>query len=181
MSETLNWLGVHKSESNNNNRVVIVSLDLQTETYKQLLLPHEEATLEADCVALGVMRKSLCFFHEYKRTHFIMWQMKEFGDEKSWTRLMKIQLGASIFTPGAGMFTLSPLCISENGDVVMLKNYRNSEVILYHTRDDRVEHIEVLKYIHMNTKDYVESLCVEKNFKHNSDAGFFVPPSLFKE
>ncbi|RYR67279.1 hypothetical protein Ahy_A03g013601 [Arachis hypogaea] len=63
-------------ESSWRNIDMIFSLELKSETYKQILLPNGIDELPSQKPSLN-------------KTHFIVWQMKEFRDENSWTQLLK--------------------------------------------------------------------------------------------
>jgi F-box interacting protein len=80
VSGTVNWL-----PSNNNSS--ILSLDLEKESYQQLLLPDYEN--ENVRWTLGVVRDCLCVF---ARSYMFLdvWIMKEYGNEKSWTKLYTV-------------------------------------------------------------------------------------------
>ena len=85
MSGTLNWLLVCKLDCTYEwdtvtvNQLVIVSLHLGIETYKQLLMPTRFDQVSKEKLGLAVLRECLCSFHDYKGTYFVVWQMKEFG------------------------------------------------------------------------------------------------------
>ncbi|PNX72406.1 F-box protein [Trifolium pratense] len=88
LNGTINWLAPDKSMIT----IVIVSLDLSTETYKQFRLPslgfYHVPISKPD---LRVLMDSLCFCHDSNRTHeFILWKMNEYGVRESWTQLFKI-------------------------------------------------------------------------------------------
>ncbi|KAK7281360.1 hypothetical protein RIF29_09283 [Crotalaria pallida] len=91
-------------------QLVIVSLDLRKETYKQLSLPFGLDEIPHAEPTIGVFGDCLCLFHDYKRTNFVVWQMKEFGVEKSWTQFVNVsyqhlQIGGPI-----KFFSVVPLC-----------------------------------------------------------------------
>ena len=60
----------------------ILSLDLEKESYQQLLLPD----FENGSWTLGVVRDCLCVFAT-SDMFWDVWIMKEYGNEKSWTKL----------------------------------------------------------------------------------------------
>jgi hypothetical protein len=62
LSGTVNWLAEDKSE-----QLVIVSLDLSTETYKQFLLPPGFDDVLFVQPILRVLMDCLCFSHDYKK------------------------------------------------------------------------------------------------------------------
>ncbi|KAF1871926.1 hypothetical protein Lal_00012143 [Lupinus albus] len=122
-------------------QLVIVSLDLSKERYTQFSLPRgfDEVSLVEPHVT--VLMDCLCFSYDYKRTHFVVWQMKEFGVEQSWTRMLL-------------------LCLSENGNVLLLsESNKQPQAILYNHKDNRVEHAEISNNINWTVaQDYVQSL-----------------------
>ncbi|RYR20084.1 F-box protein CPR30-like [Arachis ipaensis] len=158
---TLNWLAlrnmqgaVYDSGAVTLDMLVIFSLELKSETYKQILLPNGIDELPSHKPSLNVWGNCLYLSHDYKRTHFIVWQMKEFGDENSWTQLLKISF------QHINVELLLPLFIRENGDIFVLRvsNGDISKIVLYDQRINSVDHI-ILDQSHFPvTNDYVESL-----------------------
>lgn len=59
---------------------------------------------------------SLCFCHDFHGSDFIIWQIKEFGAQESWTQLLKFVF---VISNSQKMF-LYPLCLSENGGTLIL-------------------------------------------------------------
>jgi hypothetical protein len=106
---------------------------------------------------------SLClsFSHGVPGTHFIIWQMKDFGVQESWTKFLKISYKnlrrcLSIYWPSL----LFPVCLSENGDTLILSWGKGEGAILYSLRDNSVKKTRKIKnkirwYL---AKDYIESL-----------------------
>jgi len=95
LSNSLSWLVRHRYTCHWNNltieQFVIISLDLGTETYTRLLLPPCCDKLPPlNTPTLTVLMDCLCFTHDFDKTHFVIWQMKEFGVEDSWTHFLKI-------------------------------------------------------------------------------------------
>ncbi|XP_057418960.1 F-box/kelch-repeat protein At3g23880-like [Lotus japonicus] len=97
---TLNWIAVLKIYENNfdgteneikwvdNGSCVILSFDLNKEEFVRLLLPvmpHKFGDLD-----LGVLDECLCVSMFDKQYNFMIWQMKKFGVEESWTKLFSI-------------------------------------------------------------------------------------------
>jgi len=64
-------------------QIVIVSLDLGTETYNQYRLPQGFDEVPLIEPTVGVLGDCLCFSYSYKMPNFIIWQMKEFGVDES--------------------------------------------------------------------------------------------------
>jgi len=179
LSGTFNWLAIHndlpyrvKNVKNKNSRVehfVIVSLDLGTEAYNQYGLPRGFDEVPNGEPIVGELRGCLCFSYSYKETYFVLWQMKKFGVEDSWSQFLKIsyqnlQIDNDIIDI---YFQLVPLLLSKDGDALILKGYREFEAIIYHLKDNIVQRTEVDTdtddritdwVCWESAKDYVESL-----------------------
>ncbi|MCI01166.1 F-box protein, partial [Trifolium medium] len=92
---TLNWLASHNSRLKyiTVEQLIILSLDLGTETYNMYKLPKgfDKMPPSDSEPTVGVLGDLLCFsYYAYNETDFIIWQMKNFGDEESWTQFLKI-------------------------------------------------------------------------------------------
>ncbi|MED6126450.1 hypothetical protein PIB30_078592 [Stylosanthes scabra] len=94
---TLNWLALCNFSGENAweevtavDQLVILSLDLGKETYNQFGLPVGLDELPKLKPVLGVLRDCLYLCHDYKTSHFVLWQMKEFGNAGSWTPLLNV-------------------------------------------------------------------------------------------
>ncbi|RDY13287.1 F-box/kelch-repeat protein, partial [Mucuna pruriens] len=120
MSGTVNWLALDK---------------VGKETYERLLLPEGLDEVPHIEPQLAILWDSLCLCLDYKGTHFVVWQMRDFGVEKTWTQLVNLRHECS---------PQLPICISDGDDVmVILLNIPYKEAILYNRRDGRVDHIKV--------------------------------------
>jgi len=91
----LNWLpiqdrlvSVYGWENIKAKEFVVVSLDLGTESYTQLMPPCGFDEMSSVKPSICILKDSLCFSHDFKRTEFIIWQMKIFGVEEPWTQLL---------------------------------------------------------------------------------------------
>ncbi|KAL2333130.1 hypothetical protein Fmac_014343 [Flemingia macrophylla] len=79
---TLNW-PVEKTESD-----VILSFDLASETYGEVLLPDGVSNM-INIPQLVILSNCLSVsFFDFEKDHLVLWQMKEYGVQHSWTRLM---------------------------------------------------------------------------------------------
>jgi len=95
---TINWLAIQNefyyTVSNIKDitveQFVIVSLDLGSETYNQYLLPRGFDEVPPAIPTIGVLGDRLCFSYCYKEIEFVIWEMKKFGVEDSWTPFLKI-------------------------------------------------------------------------------------------
>ncbi|KEH37622.1 F-box protein interaction domain protein [Medicago truncatula] len=179
VSGSINWLAIRdKTEYEWNDitikQFVIVSLDLDTETYRQLLPPSGFVEVPPVEPSVSVLMDCLCFSHRFRETHFVIWKMMEFGVQESWTQFLKISFQNLHIDYGIGdslayyaQLFLLPLCVSESSNtLVMASNqrglihgYHRRHAILYNWRDNKVEQIATSKQISwFNTNDYVESL-----------------------
>jgi len=86
-NNSINWLVRRQHNCHLKNitieQLMIISLDLGTETYTELLLPrccdvdlHDSTTLSP---TLSVLNDCLCFSYTLKKTHYVIWKMKAFG------------------------------------------------------------------------------------------------------
>ncbi|KAK7293081.1 hypothetical protein RJT34_15942 [Clitoria ternatea] len=165
LNGTINWLSVRHARSLyldfgiNVDEMVINSLDLGSETYKQLLLPSGFDEVPDIYPSVGVLKDCLCFSHDCKGTHFVVWVMKEFGVEVSWTQFLSIgyndlQVDIKNFSP------LVPVFVSKDDDVVVIAKLNETQAMLYYRRDNRVERTEIAEpSLSWNLANYsVESL-----------------------
>ncbi|KAK2446178.1 F-box/kelch-repeat protein [Trifolium repens] len=80
LNGTINWLAINKyfdsfyeyKHITHVEQFVIVSLDLSTETYKQLLLPQGFDEVPFVQPNLNVLKGCLCFSHDSKKTEFVL-------------------------------------------------------------------------------------------------------------
>ncbi|XP_058741558.1 F-box/kelch-repeat protein At3g06240-like [Vicia villosa] len=130
-----------------------ISLDLGTETHTRLSLPQGFVEVPFVMPYLSVLKDSLCFSHDFKQTHFVIWQMKEFGVEDSWTQFFKIRYhDLQIYNDL--QFRCIPLCMSEKTDTLLLSN--PDTAILYNLRNKKAESID--KPWKFRNHYYIESL-----------------------
>ncbi|XP_058739790.1 F-box/kelch-repeat protein At3g23880-like [Vicia villosa] len=166
VSGSLNWLAI-RNESRYDlydcrvipiDQFVIVSLDLKTETYRQLriLRGFDEAPLLEPI--LVVLMDCLCFCHDFHGTDMVIWKMKKFGVEESWTRFIKVSYQS--FSYDFPKLILFPLCLSPNGETLVLGwNGGDKQAILYNLRDDRAEKTAITNKVQwISSTAYVESL-----------------------
>jgi F-box interacting protein len=155
LSGTLNWLAIHNEFHYNFKNItvqqlVIVSLDLETETYNQYSLPHGFDRVPPAEPTVGVLGGLLCFSYSYRdtETYFVIWRMLKFGVEESWTQFLKIsyqnlQIDYDFSDGDVYHYQLLPLLLSEDDDTLILKWTKESNPILYNWRDNRVEEIKM--------------------------------------
>ncbi|KAF7813722.1 F-box/kelch-repeat protein [Senna tora] len=125
VSGCLNWAA--NCSAGSTSLWVIVSLDLQKETYREVLPPDYEKE-ECSTPTLGVLRGCLCMNYDHKKTHFVVWLMKDYGVRESWVKLVSIP-----YLPNPEDFSYSvPYCISENGQVLLMFEF---DLVLYDPKD----------------------------------------------
>lgn len=139
---------------------VVMSLDLGTEKYTQLRPPQGFDQVPFLMPKLSVLEDCLCFSHDFEQTHFVIWQMKEFGVEESWTRFLKIsyhnlQIDIDDRFDDMSLYWV-PLCVSEKSGTLLLTNRHECQTILFNWRDNKVQRIH--GHWLSKGKEYVESL-----------------------
>lgn len=88
-SGTLNWLA---RKGDGSIKSLIISFDLEKETYGKVLLPPH-----VDGDELDVLSSCLCLC-EFNGIHCGLWLMKEYGIQESWTKLASIPYGGVHYT-----------------------------------------------------------------------------------
>ncbi|XP_058739561.1 F-box/kelch-repeat protein At3g23880-like [Vicia villosa] len=142
-------------------RYLIISLDLATETRRELLPPPVfDEVSDVVHPSISVLMNCLCFFYNFKGTHFVVWHMTQFGVKESWTQLFKISFEKGHFLCDFfSQLSLYPLYISENGATLILGSNRECEPIIYNSRDNKVERTRIINEIDWRCYvGYVESL-----------------------
>jgi F-box interacting protein len=149
---TLNWLAIHNYTRETwfsrlkyltVEQLIIVSLDLGTETYNMYKLPLGFDKVPPSEPTFGVLGDCLCFNYYSYKEDFIIWQMKIFGDEESWIQFLKISFHELDYvfsedTPKT-CFYIVPLFLSKDGDTLVLHCNGKKQSILYNWRDHRVK------------------------------------------
>ncbi|AES78409.1 hypothetical protein MTR_7g030040 [Medicago truncatula] len=131
------WLVRHRYTCHWNNltieQFVIISLDLGTETYTQLLLPPCCDKLPPlNTPTLTVLMDCLCFSFRY--------MLSESSNR---------DVVPQVF----------PLCLSEKGGTLILGINSGNQAIIYNWRDNRVKRIKnTNRILWLHSKNYVESL-----------------------
>ncbi|CAJ2670596.1 unnamed protein product [Trifolium pratense] len=177
LNGTINWLALSKYMQQlnqygwiwnqiivNANQSVIFSLNLSTETYTQILLPSglDEVSMPFQ-PTLRVLMDCLCFLHDWKATQCVIWLMKEFGVQESWTQLFRIDYCKInhhySYLLGFSICPLLPLYLSKDEDTLIFAEYLNYPAIIYNKRDMRVKRIRISHKMYWFTAmNYVESL-----------------------
>jgi F-box interacting protein len=159
LSGTVNWLAVFDFPFYSVDKYVIISLDLGTETYTQLLLPQGFDELPRVYPTIGVLMGFLTFSYDFKQSHFVIWKMEEFKVEECWCQFLKISYENLQMNYNFRQFYLVPLHLSEDDDILILASSLEHQAILYNRRNNRVERTRITNSIcWVSVKDYVESL-----------------------
>ncbi|KAG4377591.1 hypothetical protein AAZX31_U007800 [Glycine max] len=136
LSGTLNWV-VIKGKKTIHSEIVIISVDLEKETCRSLFFPDDFCFVDTN---IGVFRDSLCVW-QVSNAHLGLWQMRKFGEDKSWIQLINFSYLHLNIRPYEEKSMILPLCMSNNGDFFMLKFTRNADdeyqTILYNQGDGK--------------------------------------------
>jgi len=153
---TINWLAMYNQPIIHVDQFVIVSLDLSTESYKQLQLPLGFNEVPFFQPVLRVLMDGLCFSHDSKRTEFVLWHMKEYGVQESWTQLLKISYQNLHIRYINDTFEL--VCLYVNDDMVIFAKQNSNQIILYNLKDKTTVKRSVNRTRWYRSMDYAESL-----------------------
>ncbi|XP_076882889.1 F-box/kelch-repeat protein At3g23880-like [Bidens hawaiensis] len=105
---------------------MIVSLDLATETYGEVLQPvYGEGEMD---LTLGALGESLCVLCNYRGSRAELWVMKVYGVRDSWTKLVSIPY---LTDPGRDQFSV-PFVISKDGKMLL---QFGSKLIVYDSKN----------------------------------------------
>jgi len=136
---------------------VIISLNLGTEKYTQLMPPQGFDQVPFRMPSLSVLEDCLCFSHDFEQTHFVIWKMKDFGVEESWTRFLKISYdNLQIDVDDRFRNRRWPLYLWEKSGTLVLTNSNECQGILFNWKDNRVQRIN--EHWLFNCREYVESV-----------------------
>ena len=90
---------------------------------------------------------SLCFSHDSNKTEFVLWHMKEYGVQESWTRLFKISyknIEKQNTHAGNRM-----ACIYVNGDMLIFAYDYCNRAFIYNVKDKTVEKIDTKRTLYI--------------------------------
>ncbi|XP_015063127.1 F-box/kelch-repeat protein At3g23880-like [Solanum pennellii] len=130
----------------------IVTLDLAKEIYGRIALPRYEGG--GITWTLGESRGRLVACCNYESNKADMWVLKEYGVEKTWTKVVTIS------SPDDRRVNISPLFVAENGDEVLVK--LGTEVTLYNSRNASfkriADYVSTDDFLQVQVTTYMESL-----------------------
>ncbi|GAU24395.1 hypothetical protein TSUD_391040 [Trifolium subterraneum] len=154
VNDSVNWLTTH----------FIVSLDLEKESYQKLSLPVPNVQFRSPCLGgtLGTFRGSLSLLISMKENFSHVWIMKEFGNEKSWTKLLSIPY-MSYMKSWWPFRYIKLLYISEDDQVLMEMYIKmNYKLVVYDSKNNTFnfpDHQNRISNVSMGRPEiYVESL-----------------------
>ncbi|XP_019229205.1 PREDICTED: F-box/kelch-repeat protein At3g23880-like [Nicotiana attenuata] len=147
LNGSLHWAVAHS-----NGYWDIVSLSLKNEKYGNLALPnHDPGNCNgsiskplADSTdfepgilnwALGKLKGCLSLFCDYYKVKLDVWIMKEYNVKESWTKLVSLPYTVA----GIGS-RISPLCISDSGEVLL---HDGSRVLVYNAGDNEYKSVQI--------------------------------------
>ncbi|XP_058723823.1 F-box/kelch-repeat protein At3g23880-like [Vicia villosa] len=125
VSGTINWLASRDSYSS----WVIVSLDLEKESYQEFLQP-DYGGVTVVTISLGVLRDCLCIL-SHSDTFSDVWLMTEYGNKDSWTKLFHVPYMGDV---GSCPYTKA-LYVSEDEKVLLGCQSAGSGLVVYNARD----------------------------------------------
>ncbi|XP_058754907.1 F-box/kelch-repeat protein At3g23880-like [Vicia villosa] len=150
LNDSVNWL-TYDSASRTR---LIVSLDLEKESYQKLLIPAFDVI--TSFISFGILRG--CLSIVFQRNEFSdVWIMKEFGNEKSWTKLVSVP-----YTKECGVYGYSRALYISKDDQVLVDFFNEKYgLVIYDSINNTFKIPNFQKNIQgeMVTEDvYVESL-----------------------
>lgn len=172
VNDSINWLARHSLNCHMNelenvvvDQLVILSLDMRMEACKYVLLPVGFDEMPQNGPNLAVLRGRMClYYYDQLRSHFALWEMREYGVHESWTQLVNIssvQLLGNLVDLDSyhhHFSLLLPVCVSEEEDVVLLVSKEDFPDIMYSMRDDRVRHGTLLNNQIWYAHEHMQSL-----------------------
>ncbi|XP_031251707.1 F-box/kelch-repeat protein At3g06240-like [Pistacia vera] len=127
--------------------VVVAAFDLVEEVFKDISLPEALRDFGLFSLATGVLGGCLCVLHHHGDLRREFWVMKEYGVEKSWTKVLMQQ----------PYHVLRPLCMWKNCKMLLAVN--EQQLVLCNRRDGSCKDFVVFDMPLLFDADiYVESL-----------------------
>lgn len=143
----------------NAKQILIISLNLATHTYTELLPPQDFVAVSFHLPTIHVFQDSLYFSYHSQKTHFIIWKMTEFGIQNSWTQFLRIRY-TDLDIHRKHRHFLVPLCLYDSG-IVLVQGARDVrlQLIVYNSTENRIEKTRMHKQIKwIFNQNYVESM-----------------------
>ncbi|XP_057434379.1 F-box/kelch-repeat protein At3g23880-like [Lotus japonicus] len=124
LSSTLNWLVLVNTDT-----LIIFSLNLVREEYSHLSLPPPSQHVEdlRPPPILEALKDSLCILQSDGKEGFVVWQMKEFGDQESWIKLFNFCFEEDLIHM-VPSFSPIQFILSKNNEILLISPH---ELVLY--------------------------------------------------
>ncbi|XP_074343107.1 F-box/kelch-repeat protein At3g23880-like [Apium graveolens] len=134
---------------------IILSIDIQTETFREVLLPGYEAGTVF--IKLDTFGEKLIILTKYEKIRYTFWVLEKYGAEECWRELFTIPLEENGFLTLRTLLHQSPrlICILVNGDVLLSLN---STIIYYNTKYNTYKELLGFRFGALEVCTYVESL-----------------------
>ncbi|QHN79174.1 hypothetical protein HN51_056328 [Arachis hypogaea] len=98
---TLNWAA---RPQGNLSKWKIISFDLANENFCQMSLPNRNDSDDHFFPVLGVWRDSLSVCFNENKSRLVLWVMKKYGVQESWTKLVTISSEDKVYTISCARF-----------------------------------------------------------------------------
>lgn len=170
VKRAFHWLVNHGPYSKHS--YAIVSFGLESERYGTLPLPADESLLIKSIdqkLNITVLKGWLCLYCNYFRRAFVLWAMKDYGEENSWATLLKFEYDnvfSSIFPLRSSYVHVVPKYLFENGEMLVeVKGIRHGRVEVVRYRENEMPvrvfgGISDLGEIHVYLETLVSPLCI---------------------
>ncbi|XP_050229498.1 F-box protein CPR1-like [Mercurialis annua] len=130
----------------------ILAFDLRDEKFRKVPQPRDMIDVE-DKVLNMVSELGGCLSLSYQFQGYVdIWIMKEYGVEKSWTKLVSVRSCQN--SDYSFHATLKPLCYSKEGDKILMDYKEGKEIISYDLKNQTFDIIDIFKSSKYNKKRY---------------------------
>ncbi|KAL6552690.1 hypothetical protein OROHE_008054 [Orobanche hederae] len=103
----------------------ISCLDLETECFTTFSVPPLQGTGVEYMESLSsCLKDCLCLCDDTSEDEIVLWLMKEYGDEKSWTREYVVSINPGFERDGYVPVFVYPIKVFEDGDILMVWDER---------------------------------------------------------
>ncbi|XP_042037354.1 F-box protein At3g07870-like [Salvia splendens] len=124
---------LHWVASDCNEKLWISCFDLETESFSYLSTPPISFELGSGLSTLG---ECLCLCDQTLEEETVIWVMKEYGVEESWTKeyTMRLNDGDDIYVEGWEL--VYPIKVFEDGDILILDEDTQPQLFYYSTKNE---------------------------------------------
>ncbi|XP_045803932.1 F-box/kelch-repeat protein At3g23880-like isoform X2 [Trifolium pratense] len=129
---TINWLALKIQTP----PWIIISLDLEMESYQEIVQPDYGGETTLTSLKLGVLRDCLCIFSRSSDTFTDIWLMKEYRNKESWIKLFRVPDIRDLDS----FPYVYPLYVSEDDQVLL---QIESELFVYNSRDSTFKDLNI--------------------------------------